>query len=126
MILAGGQGTRLKTLVSDRPKPMADINGKPFLYHQIKFLIFNKFKRFIICTGYKGDYIKSYFGDSFWGCSINYSQESEPLGTGGAVIKAISDYKIKDPFILLNGDTYFPIDISRLISFSFKKKASIC
>tara|TARA_A100001015_G_scaffold67966_1_gene75245 strand:- start:1462 stop:2196 length:735 start_codon:yes stop_codon:yes gene_type:complete len=126
IILAGGKGTRLKELVSDRPKPMADINGKPFLYHQLKFLKRNRIKHFIICTGYKGEYIKNYFGNDFYGCSVNYSHENKPLGTGGAVIKALNDYKIIKPFILLNGDTYFPIDIGRLISFSYKKNAGIC
>lgn len=116
LILAGGLGTRLRSVVSDRPKPMADINGKPFLEHLIKNLINNGYKEFILAVGYKNEKIIEYFKDGKeFECEIKYAIESSPLGTGGALANAKK--LIKDDIIVLNGDTYFDIDFKRIAKF---------
>lgn len=109
LILAGGLGTRLRSVVSDRPKPMADINGKPFLEYLIRNLINNGYKEIILAVGYKSEKIIEYFKDGTdFGCNIKYAIENEPLGTGGALANAKNI--IKDDIMVLNGDTYFDIN----------------
>jgi D-glycero-alpha-D-manno-heptose-7-phosphate kinase len=122
LILAGGFGTRLKEVISDRPKVMAPINGKPFLEYIIQLLRRNGFKEIVISTGYLGDYIKSYFGDGTnFGVKIEYAVEDFPLGTGGALKNAQGYFK--EPFLMVNGDTYLEVDLNRLVSFHDKKKS---
>jgi len=123
IILAGGLGQRLKEVVPDLPKPMAPINGRPFLEFIVlqlrAFSIFN----IIISIGYKGDVIKRYFGDgSKWCVNIKYSEETEPLGTGGAVKHAGDKIKGSD-FIVINGDTYLELDFHSFINFHRDHKA---
>jgi len=114
IILAGGKGTRLKSLVSDRPKPLADINGQPFLSILMSFLVRQGCRHFVLATGHKRDMIRSQYGDDYLGIPISYSEETAPLGTGGAVINARQKLKNDEPFLVLNGDTFFPIDIALL------------
>lgn len=116
IILAGGEGTRLKRLVFDRPKPLADINGEPFLSILMNYLVKQGCNHFVLATGYKREMIRSHFGDHFHGIPITYSEEVTPLGTGGALINAQKMLvKKNEPFAVLNGDSFFPIPISRLI-----------
>lgn len=123
LILAGGLGTRLRSVVSDRPKPMADVNGKPFLWYLIDNLINKGYKDFILAVGYKKENIIDYFGDGTkFGCNIEYSIENEPLGTGGAISNAKK--LIKDDILVLNGDTFFDIDFKEFESFHKNKKSS--
>ncbi|MEA5471187.1 sugar phosphate nucleotidyltransferase, partial [Spirulina sp. 06S082] len=85
VVLAGGFGSRLRSVVSDRPKPMALVGEKPFLEWILLELYQEGIERVIFSTGYLGEQIQSYFGDGRqWNLEIVYSQESEPLGTGGA------------------------------------------
>lgn len=122
LILAGGFGTRLKEVISDRPKVMAPVNGKPFLEYIIQLLRRNGFKEIVISVGYLGDYIKTYFGDGTnFGVKVEYVVEDFPLGTGGALKKAESYFE--EPFLVVNGDTYLETDFSRLISFHSGKKS---
>ena len=114
IILAGGKGTRLKSLVSDRPKPLADINGQPFLSILLSFLIRQGCQHFILATGHQREMIRSTYGGDYLGIPISYSEETIPLGTGGAVINAHKKLKNNKPFIVLNGDTFFPIDLAFL------------
>lgn len=108
VVLAGGLGTRLRSVVRDVPKPMADIQGKPFLEYLLQLLVQNGYQNFLFLVGYKGDVIKSYFGDgSKFGVNIGYSSESAPLGTGGALFNAWD--KLSDDFFVVNGDTFFDI-----------------
>ncbi|MFA5406145.1 MAG: sugar phosphate nucleotidyltransferase [Candidatus Nanoarchaeia archaeon] len=112
VILAGGMGTRLKDIVNDRPKPMAEFNGKPLIEYLV-IQLKEHFDEIIILTGYKSDVIKNYFGDgSKWGANIKYSDETEPLGTGGAIKNA--EELIDDDFILINGDNYHELDYEKL------------
>ncbi len=110
IVLAGGFGTRLAHIVKDVPKPMAPINGKPFLWYMFKYLRNNGVNRVILATGYMHNVIENYFGNNFMGIEIVYSQEISPLGTGGAIKKALSLCKNKDVFVI-NGDTFFNIKL---------------
>lgn len=114
IILAGGKGTRLRDLVPDRPKPLADINGNPFLSILMSFLVRQGCQHFVLATGHKRDMIRSQYGEDYLGIPISYSEETVPLGTGGAVANALKKLKKNEPFLVLNGDTFFPINIARL------------
>lgn len=113
VVLAGGFGTRLQSVVSDRSKVMALVNNKPFLKYILDhFLNYNPSK-FVLSVGYKYQSIKDYFGDEYQGIPVIYSIESQPLGTGGAIKLAL---KLCDQeyVIVTNGDTLFKINPNRL------------
>jgi D,D-heptose 1,7-bisphosphate phosphatase len=123
VIMAGGKGTRVASIAGDIPKPMIPICGKPILEHQIEVLKKNGLTDIIIGVGHLGQHIKNYFGDgSRFGCNIKYYTEKEPLGTAGMLYK-LDD--LSDDFILLNGDTIFDMDFSRMIAFHKEKKAHV-
>ena len=113
IILAGGFGTRLKSVVSDVPKPMAQVNDIPFLSYLLEQLHNNEFTQVIIAAGYKSEVIESYYGSFFKKFKLVYSVEKEPLGTGGAIFEASSMIE-SDYFFVLNGDTFFNIDFNNL------------
>ncbi|MFH0959169.1 MAG: nucleotidyltransferase family protein [Pseudomonadota bacterium] len=121
-ILAGGLGTRLSRVVSDRPKPMADVLGIPFLEIVTRLLKSKGVRRFVMLVGYKAHAIEDYFTKSkFPDLEINFSYESKPLGTGGAVKNAL--HFATNPTLLVNGDTYLDVDIEGLYDFHRSKKA---
>lgn len=123
LVLAGGLGTRLRELINDRPKPMAPIAGRPFLEYLIIQLKRYELNDIVLCIGYLGEYIKGYFGHgSRWGVHISYSQENEPLGTGGA-IKLAEELVQEKNFLVMNGDSFLDIDLNSLIDYHLKKKA---
>lgn len=124
IILAGGFGTRLRSVVSDVPKPMAQIVDKPFLSYLLKYLQNFDVKNVILCTGYKHEVIEEYYSTNFELLDIEYSMEDEPLGTGGAIKKALSMIK-SDNAIILNGDTLFNINLSECINLHVKENADI-
>lgn len=111
IILAGGKGTRLQSVVKDVPKPMADINGKPFLEYLMDNMINYGAEEFILCVGYKYEIIESYFKDNFKGIPVKYSIEKELLGTGGAIKQGFDLFDI-DNAVILNGDTFVKMDYS--------------
>ncbi|ECL6162635.1 D-glycero-D-manno-heptose 1-phosphate guanosyltransferase [Campylobacter jejuni] len=113
IILCGGLGTRLKSVIKDIPKPMAPINDKPFLEFIFEYLKKQGIKEVILAVSYKYDVIQEYFKDEFLGIKIKYSIEKEPLGTGGAIKEALKF--IKNEAYVLNGDTIFDIDLKKLI-----------
>jgi NDP-sugar pyrophosphorylase family protein len=120
-ILAGGLGTRLRSIVEDQPKPMADIENKPFLAHQIEQLKAQGITHVILCVGYMHDHVMSYFGNGeTWGMRIDYSIETSPLGTGGALKHA--ERFVDDTFLVLNGDSFFDIDLNQLMRFHQARK----
>ena len=107
--MAGGKGTRLKSLSSDIPKPMVLIKDKPVLQYQIENLYDNGITNIIIVIGHLGHVIKNFFKDgSDFNVSIGYIEETSPLGTAGSLyyLKNI----IKDDFILLFGDLLLDIN----------------
>jgi len=113
IILCGGLGTRLKSVIKDIPKPMAPINNKPFLEFIFEYLKKQGIKEVILAVSYKYEVIQEYFKDEFLGIKIKYSIEKEPLGTGGAIKEALKF--IKNEAYVLNGDTIFDIDLKKLI-----------
>jgi len=121
--MAGGKGTRVSSIANDIPKPMIPICGKPILEHQIECLKKNRLTEVVLVIGHLGDHIRDYFGDGGrFGCNISYYNETEPLGTAGALYKLKN---LSDDFILLNGDTIFDIDFSRMIKFHREKEAHV-
>lgn len=109
VILAGGLGTRLQPLTQSVPKPMVPIRGRPFLEYQVDLLRRSGLTRILLLVGYLADVIQRHFDDGRrWGMTITYSVETSPLGTAGALKCAERD--LDDRFLLLNGDTYLPID----------------
>ena len=123
ILLCGGLGTRLRSVVSDRPKPMADIAGKPFLHYLVKMLSESGVKHLIFALGYMGEQIEVYFksGEDY-GLSISYSYEDSPLGTGGAIRNALSKVS-EENVLVLNADTYFHTDYENLLSQQLKTQA---
>jgi len=125
IILAGGLGTRLRQVVQDVPKPMAPINGKPFLAHQMDYWIQSGIEGFVLSVGYRRESIIEYFGDIYCGVPVTYAVEDTPLGTGGGLLLAMQHLDAHDPFLLLNGDTYFDVDITELMRLHEDKEAGI-
>lgn len=115
-LLAGGLGTRLRSVVPQVPKPMAPVAGRPFLEHLLDYLLSQGVIEIIICVGYGSRVIQDHFGHSYRGRKIRYSTENKPLGTGGALSKALDSFKPEKPFLAANGDTYFPVDSSSLVA----------
>ncbi len=113
IILAGGKGTRLQSVVSDVPKPMAPIGQKPFLYYQMKYLIGRGITKIILSVGYKSEVILNYFGSTFEGIPLEYVVETSPLGTGGGVRLALSAAE-SEQILVCNGDTFFEFGLSKL------------
>jgi D,D-heptose 1,7-bisphosphate phosphatase len=122
VILAGGRGVRLGALTTEVPKPMLAIGDKPLLHHQVDLLVSYNITEIIILVNYLKDSIIEYFGDgSRFNARITYFEEITPLGTTGG-IKAIED-QLADDFVVLYGDVYINMDLSRLIRFHHEKKS---
>ncbi|EAI2374796.1 NTP transferase domain-containing protein [Campylobacter coli] len=118
IVLAGGLGTRLRSVVQDLPKPMAPINGKPFLAFVLEYLKKQGITEIILSVSYKYELIQEYFKDKFYGIKIHYNIEKELLGTGGAIKDALK--LVKKEAYVLNGDTFFDIDLKKLVLNSSK------
>ena len=116
IILAGGLGTRLRSVVSGLPKCMAPVSGKPFLYFVIEQLKRNGIRKFIFSLGYKHEMIEEWLRDQYPELAIECSVEEEPLGTGGA-IKLACNQASEENVLVLNGDTFFNIDLQLLADF---------
>ena len=116
VILAGGFGTRLSHVVSDVPKPMAPVYGRPFLCYLLDRLADAGIQRVVLATGYMHEVIETYFGTGYQGLEIVYSNEDQPLFTGGAIRQAATKIQSED-FVVLNGDTLFDIDFQQLYDF---------
>lgn len=114
-VLAGGLGTRLRSVVSDVPKPMAPVSGRPFLEHLFDYLLRQGVEHIVLCVGHLGHVIFGHFNSSYRGIKISYSFENEQSGTGGALSRALQEFQPANPFLVCNGDTYFPIDTSVLV-----------
>ena len=122
ILLAGGLGTRLRSVVSDRPKPMALIGEKPFMEYVVHELSKHDITDIIFAVGYKGSMVEEYFGDGSGflapdgtPITVHYAYEEELLGTAGA-IKNAGRFVTEDSFFVLNADTFYQIDYSRLVS----------
>jgi D-glycero-alpha-D-manno-heptose 1-phosphate guanylyltransferase len=120
IILSGGQGTRIKSALSNLPKPMAPILGRPFLEYILDHLSASRINRVHMAIGYLGHKIEQHFGGVYKNIRLTYSKEETPLGTGGAIVQAAR--LIDDAFfIVMNGDSYLDFNIDELLS-KFSKK----
>jgi NDP-sugar pyrophosphorylase family protein len=116
LILAGGLGTRLRSVIGDLPKPMAPVAGRPFLEYQVAALRAQGLTDLVLSVGYRHELIEAHFGDgSAFGVRIAYAVEDQPLGTGGAVRLAAAALRDRPACLILNGDTYFEADFRLLI-----------
>lgn len=113
IVLAGGLGTRLAHVISDVPKPMASVVGKPFLEYILSGLAKQGVSKVVFAIGYKAECIIAHFGNSFENMQLVYSQEEHPLYTGGAVKKALNYCGEREVFII-NGDTFFNISLNSM------------
>ncbi|HUE17341.1 MAG TPA: nucleotidyltransferase family protein [Planctomycetaceae bacterium] len=138
-ILAGGLGTRLRSVVSDRPKVLAPVHGKPFLAHLLDQLQEAGVERVVLMTGYRGEQIAEAFGDRYRNLSLSYSVETEPLGTAGALrlalpklfpasfsaLKLTPDSGRRTPHavLVLNGDSYCDAELMQFRAFHEQERA---
>ncbi|MBI1924859.1 nucleotidyltransferase family protein [Candidatus Poribacteria bacterium] len=109
-ILAGGLGTRLRSVVADRPKVLAEIQGRPFLAYLLDQLAVAGVRDVVLCTGYMGEQVQAMFGDSYGCLRLVYSQESSPLGTAGALRLALPLFK-STSVLVMNGDSFCETDL---------------
>ena len=124
VILAGGKGTRLRSVVSDRPKALAPIGGVPFLYILLKYLANKGFGRVVISTGYLADQVIRAVGQQFDGMDICCVREDSPLGTGGGLRLALESCH-NDHVFVLNGDTFLDLDYHEAELFWQQRRAPI-
>jgi D-glycero-alpha-D-manno-heptose 1-phosphate guanylyltransferase len=113
LILAGGLGTRLRNVVKDVPKPLAPINGTPFLTLLIRYLKPQGINHVILSVGYKHELIEEIYGNSFEGIQISYAVEQTPLGTGGGIALGLSK-ALTDNVLVLNGDSFIRFELDKL------------
>jgi len=124
IILAGGFGTRLNSVVSDLPKSMAMVNGKPFLDYQLNYLDAFGIERIILSVGHLHEKIIEHYGDYYKNLKIDYAIEKEPLGTGGGLKLAMK--LANGPLVfVLNGDTFYHIDYLKFLDIHRGKQAKI-
>ncbi|KAF0219362.1 MAG: Nucleoside-diphosphate-sugar pyrophosphorylase family [Geobacteraceae bacterium] len=109
-ILAGGLGTRLRPVLNDRPKVMAEVNDRPFITYLLDQVAAAGVKRAILCTGYKAERIAAFLGEEYRGMQILYSQEPSPLGTAGALRLALPKME-NETVLVMNGDSYLETDL---------------
>jgi D-glycero-alpha-D-manno-heptose 1-phosphate guanylyltransferase len=118
VLLVGGLGTRLRTVVPSAPKAMAPVGDRPFLELLIRQLASQGIRNLVLCTGYLADQIENEFGDgSDLGVAIEYSKEPQPLGTGGALKFAEKFLHGAPDFVVMNGDSFVELDLCRLLQF---------
>lgn len=124
IILAGGLGTRLRSVVADRPKVLAPVLGRPFLSYLLDQLQEAGIRRVVLCTGYRSEQISATYGTDFGGMTLDYSVEQVPLGTGGALRHALP---LLDggPLLVMNGDSYLEADLSAFVAHHEKDGARL-
>jgi D-glycero-alpha-D-manno-heptose 1-phosphate guanylyltransferase len=120
VVLCGGLGKRLRALVTDNNKTMALVNKRPFLDLILAHIKQQGGQRVILCTGYKADKVEEYYRHNNQGLDIVFSREDEPLGTGGAIKKAV-DLVHSDVFFAMNGDSHCPLNYAHMLA-DYKEK----
>lgn len=113
IVLAGGFGTRLRSMVSEVPKPMAPVAGRPFLCYVLDELERQGYGHVVLATGYMHDVVEHHFGNRYRSLAIDYARELQPLGTGGAIVNGLQ-HCTEERVTVLNGDTLFRIDHDEL------------
>lgn len=115
IILAGGLGTRLRSISGELPKPMVEVAGQPFIFHIFEKLIQEGINRVILAVSYRSAFFEKSIGNRYKSLEIIYSVEESPLGTGGGIVQALK--LIKDEIcIVVNGDTYCDFKLDLIIS----------
>lgn len=120
VILAGGFGTRLRSVVSDVPKPLAPVAGRPFLAYVLDALVRQGYGHAVLATGYMHEKVEACFGNEYLGMKVDYARELTPLGTGGAIVNALQ-HCTADSVTVLNGDTLFLADLGQLERYADSK-----
>jgi D-glycero-alpha-D-manno-heptose 1-phosphate guanylyltransferase len=123
VVLAGGLGTRLRSAVPGVPKPLAPIRGRPFLDRLLRHWRLKGIDHFVLSVGYKHEMIQERYGSQFEGVEITYNVEPSLMGTGGGVL--LSAPQDQQRFLLLNGDTYFDVDLPKLEDVHEQNNASV-
>jgi NDP-sugar pyrophosphorylase family protein len=122
IVLCGGAGLRLRSVIGDAPKGMADVAGRPFLELLLRQLHRHGFERAIMAVGYQKDAIESYFGRRACGLQLAYSAESSPLGTGGALRNAVGMVE-SESVLVMNGDSHTDADLGKFVAGHRETKA---
>ena len=122
VILAGGLGTRLRSVVSDRPKPLAEVHNRPFLTYLLDQLVTFEIRYAVLCTGYLGEQVKAVLGSEWKTLALAYSQEHSPLGTGGAIRLAMPKIQ-SETTLIMNGDSYFSANLKDFWIWHHQKNA---
>jgi len=122
-ILAGGLGTRLRSVVPDRPKVLADVRGRPFIEYLLEQLDEEGVRSVVLCTGFKGDQVKDRLGTTYRNLTLRYSCEQYPLGTGGALRLALSLLE-SDLVLVLNGDSFCDAPLDEFASWHAAHRSS--
>jgi len=122
VLLCGGHGNRLREAVSDRPKPMAQINRQPFLDILIDYFSGFGFRRFILCTGHKSEMISEYYAKKNDSNEYIISDEKTPLGTAGA-LKNAERFIRSNHFIVVNGDSFCKADLCKFYNFHLERNS---
>jgi NDP-sugar pyrophosphorylase family protein len=113
VILAGGLGTRLRPVVADRPKVLAEVDGVPFVFHLLAQLAAAGVEHVVLSTGWLGEQVRDAVGASWGSLEVEYAQEPAPLGTGGAIRRTLPLVRSQALFVL-NGDSYCDVDLASL------------
>lgn len=124
VILCGGAGLRLRDVIGDGPKGLAEVSGRPFLELPLRQLRRNGFRRVILALGYRADAIQSHFGEGFFGMELVYVTEPSPLGTGGALRNAADSAK-SESILVMNGDSYTGARLSDFVADHDASKADV-
>ncbi len=124
IILAGGFGTRLKDVIVDLPKPMAPVNGRPFLDYQLDYLGKNGITKVCLSVGHLSQKIISHYGSAYKGIELSYAIEQEPLGTGGGIRLALENMAVAN-VLVLNGDSFFELDILAFYTQHINKNSNL-
>ncbi|NBV85189.1 MAG: nucleotidyl transferase [Verrucomicrobia bacterium] len=122
VILAGGLGTRLKSVAPETAKAMVPVAGRPFIEHQFALLRKNGISRILLCIGHLGEQILNHVGDgSHFGVSVSYSHEDPHnlLGTGGALLHALN--LLDSEFLMMYGDSYLPVDMRAMLDWNQRR-----
>jgi D-glycero-alpha-D-manno-heptose 1-phosphate guanylyltransferase len=124
IILAGGLGTRLRSVVADKPKCMAPVGAHPFLYYLLQYLHRQGITHAVLSLGYKSEQVIDWCTNTDLPLEVSFAIESEPLGTGGAIMLALEYIKDNECFIT-NGDTFFEVSLPELYAFHQQKNSAL-
>lgn len=115
VLLAGGLGTRLRTVLPDTAKPLAPVEGRPFVLFLLEQLRRASIERVILCTGHRAAQVREEMGEAYRGMSLLYSEERKPLGTAGALRLAWRNFPTTAPWLVMNADSYVDVDLTAMI-----------